>query len=387
VDFFRRHRWDIVGKWPYWFALSAVPIIMGLVYLQVHGLNWGTDFTGGSIFTYDFERPIVSGDQDAAGVIAKLRAGMPTASLQEAEIQVSGDRQVIVRTGATDDAARKADETALREALGATIGQAGGTPSLVQTDFVGPVVGTMLQANALKALLIGIILIVIYITIRYEFRFAAAGVAALVHDVLVLVSGMAILRLAIDASFVAVVLTILGYSIHDTIIIFDRIRENRRIHRGAVFADTVNASVMQTMARSINTVLCTLFPLIALYFFGGPRLHAFVTALLIGITSGAYSSIFMAAPLVVLWQARPSRARALAGGPSYSAPSRPRPTQAGDTSNGAGAGTTPPRSAIATIAHAQEAAQEAKRAERRERRQQKKTDKKQTGGKGRKKRF
>jgi preprotein translocase subunit SecF len=397
VDFFRRQNWDIVGKWPLWFGLSAIPIVLGIIFLSLYSLNWGTDFTGGSSFTFQFATDIVSADQQGASVVQKVRDAMPTEVLRDSEIQISGTRQVLIRTGANEDAARAADEATLKDALTKALGDRGGAVSRVGMDFVGPVVGADLQRKALTALAIGSLLIILYITIRYEFRFAAAGWLALIHDVLVLIGGMAVLRLVVDSSFVAVVLTILGYSIHDTIIIFDRIRENRRLHRGTPFATVVNASITQTFARSINTVLCTLFPLIALFFLGGPRLHAFVTALIIGLVSGAYSSIFMAAPIVVLWQGRRSYTRigsAIGAAPTASGGPRPRPAarrapSAQSVSGDEPAPVAPANTAMSTMARAQAAAQEEKRAERRERRQQKKSEKKPGGGpsKGGKRRF
>jgi len=385
VDFFRRQNWDIVAKMPYWFGLSAIVIVVGLVVLFTSGLNLGIDFTGGSLFTFEFERDITGPDQDAAATITKVRAGLQSADLQSSQLQIGGTRQVLIRTAALTDETRRAHEQTIQEALGAALGDRGGALSLVGTDFVGPVVGADLQRSALWALFLGSILIILYITVRYEFRFAVAGWAALLHDVLILVGAMALLRVELNSPFVAVVLTVLGYSINDSVIIFDRIRENMRLHRGAVFANTVNASLLQTMARSINTLVTTLFPLIALFLLGGQTIHGFALALIIGMVSGCYSSIFIAAPVVVVWEGRKARQRAQAVAAAPVAQPRRRPQRPAEPVTVQEPEAKTPDSAVATMQRAQHAAQEEKRAARRERRKKKSQKKKST--KGRKKRF
>jgi len=381
VDFFRRQNWDIVGKSPYWFTISALIIVTGLVMMFTKGLNLGIDFTGGSLFTFSFQSDIVGPGQDAATTIAKVRAALRPAGLEGSSILVAGTREVLIRTHALTDETRREHERILQDVLANTLGSIGGTVKLESTDFVGPVVGADLKRSALWALFLGSILIIIYITIRYELRFAIAGWVALLHDVLVLVGAMAILQVPLNSPFVAVILTVLGYSINDSVIIFDRIRENRRLHRGADFANTVNASLLQTMARSINTMVTTLFPLIALFLLGGPSISGFALALIIGITSGGYSSIFIAAPLVVIWHRR-ARQRAQLAAVTPAAQRRPQPARpapaAQPTPEVEPTATTPApvSSAVAAMQRAQEAAQEEKRAQRRARRKLKQSQKK-----------
>jgi len=174
-----------------------------------------------------------------------------------------------------------------------------GKLEILRSEKVGPTIGKELRRAGILALLIAIILMVIYITFRFEFKFALAAIGALIHDILVTLSIFSIFQLEINSSFIAAILTIFGYSINDTIVIFDRIRENLKKAKKEELIPLVNKSIKETLARSINTVVTTLFVLLALYFFGGETTKIFVLAMLIGITSGAYSSIFTASPLWV----------------------------------------------------------------------------------------
>jgi len=190
----------------------------------------------------------------------------------------------------------------------------------------------------------------------------------LIHDVLIVVGAMALLRTELNTEFVAAILTVIGYSVNDSVVIFDRIRENMRLHRGGEFVNTVNASLLQTMARSINTTMTTLFALIALFFFGGSAIHAFSLALIVGITTGAYSSIFIASPLVVLWERRQARAPAV-----VRRPAAPVAATVGKEAAGPSPVTAPATtSAEQVMKRTQQEAQEQKREARRKRRKQKK---------------
>jgi len=171
-----------------------------------------------------------------------------------------------------------------------------------RTEEVSPVFSTVLFANALKALLIAVIGILIYVWIRFEMWFAVAAIVALVHDCLFTIGAYSVLQIEINASFVAVILTVFGYSINDTIVIFDRIRENLRKDRNASLSSVMNASLWETMPRSINTVLTTQLTLLAIIFFGGVTIRDFALGMFIGILTGAYSSIFIAAPLAYVFK-------------------------------------------------------------------------------------
>lgn len=390
MDFFRKQNWDIIGKTWLWFTISGLTIAIGVGFWAVKGLNWGIDFTGGSLLHYQFEQPIAADPGEDIQVIGQTRRMLEGLGLGNAQIQVAGDSELLIRTGAVanDEEARARDQ-AIEAGLTELFGERGGAVTSLGRETVGPIIGEMLTRSAIQALTLGLALILVYITIRYEFRFAVAAILALVHDVFILVGAMAILQVELNTWFVAALLTVLGYSMNDTVVIFDRIRENRGIHRRAPLGSVVNASLLQTMARSLNTVLTTLFTLIALYALGGATIQGFALALIIGIASGAYSSIFNASPIVVVWYN-------LTQGRTGRAPARTRPTVAPDAAarlpeqaaamEEAGAEAQPARpSARQTMREAEAAEQERKREERRARRKERKKD---TGaGRGRKKRF
>jgi len=366
LDFFRRSNLDIIGRSKLWLIISLVVIVVGIASLVTRGMNYGIDFTGGTLMKYGFERSLTDSQHSAADVVARTRAMLVEYGLSKCQIQVSGETELLIRTATKDEdtAAQQAEQVAggLRELFR----DRAGAVNILGRDLVGPVVGKRLRNTAVLALIIGAILILIYIAIRYELRFGVAGVVAIVHDVLIVVGVMSLLGAELNSEFVAAILTIIGYSINDSVVIFDRIRENMRLYRGGRFADIVNTSLLQTMTRSINTTVTTLFALIALFFFGGPAIHAFSLALIVGIASGAYSSIFIASPIVVLWERGEVTTR-----------ERRRPAYVGaSASEGGGApkqitekeSEPEKKSSKEAIQQAREEAQEEKREERRERR-------------------
>ena len=317
MDFFRRQDWDIVGRTRLWFLISGIAIICGLVAWGVFGLNYGIDFTGGSLLRYSFATPLADTDAGVPAVLGTVRGILGEMGLAGSQIQVVGDERgeltgLYMRTPAVandEEAARR--DTEIVAALKTAFADRGEISDLGR-ETVGPVVGKELRNKALLALIIGCLLILVYISIRYEFRFAVAGIVALIHDTLIVLGCMAIFQVELNSGFVAAILTVLGYSINDSVIIFDRIRENMRLHRRADFGGTVNTSLLQTMARSVNTMLTTLFVLIALFVFGGGAISGFALALIFGVTTGCYSSIFVASPIVVLWEGKAARDRAQA---------------------------------------------------------------------------
>jgi preprotein translocase subunit SecF len=273
----------------YWYALSLLVILPGLVALlwhKVHDgrfLNWGIDFTGGSLIELRFHRAVE---------LPEIRNVLARYGLEAAEVRQSGPADFLIRT-------RELTEEEGRAIIGDLDRQLGGA-TLLRNERVGAKIGSELAAKALTALFLGLILMGIYITVRFEFKQGVAAVVALLHDVLVTVGLLALFWIPVDSSFVPAILTVIGYSINDTIIIFDRIRENmRHIRKGETLEDVVNASLWQTLARSINTVLTVLFMLLALYFLGGSTLRHFILTMLIGVVSGCYSSICNASPVWV----------------------------------------------------------------------------------------
>ncbi|WP_333871189.1 protein translocase subunit SecF [Desulforamulus putei] len=263
-----------------YYILSLAIIILGIVSLLTRGLNLGIDFTGGNLVELRFKNPTT---------VENVRAALADYNLEDSKIQSSGENTYLIRTKVLSQQESDKAFNGISEKLGGA--------TMLRNELVGPVIGKELTRQALLALGIASVLMVLYITWRFEFLQAIAAIGTLLHDVLVMVGMASLLQIEIDSSFVAAVLTIIGYSINDTIVIFDRIRENLRQNRKEELADLVNKSLWQTMARSINTVLTVVFVLLALFFFGGTTIHNFVTLLLIGIISGAYSSIFNASPI------------------------------------------------------------------------------------------
>jgi preprotein translocase subunit SecF len=328
-DFFRGRKWDLVGLRNLWFAISLLIIIPGVVAYFGKGLNKGIDFTGGGLVTYQLREPVRSGQE--ADTLARAR-GAVTPTKVEAQFQLAGTAgrvdQLLVRTrivaapGQDSDSVLSEQKGKLLPALERAF------PGIeeVAGEMVSPVVSQELITRAIWAVALGCIFIVVWIRLRYpSIQWSACALIALAHDVLVLVGVFALTQKEVNSPFVAAALTVVGYSVHDTIVIFDRIRENLRLRKGVTFADTANISLLETMPRSINTVLTTELVLIALYLLGGASLRDFTFAMIIGITVGAYSSIFNAAQLLVVMKNREERsiaARRTAGRPVREMPER-----------------------------------------------------------------
>lgn len=282
-------KFDIAGRAKIWFIISLLIIIPGLISLATRGLNFGIDFTGGTIIDLKFEQPVE---------ISKVRESLKPFGLDGATIQLSGESSDVARS--TDVMIRTTDleETQRKEVMAAIKSEVGGY-EVLREEKVGATIGGELIFNAVMALVISWVLIILYIAYRFEFKFGFAAVLALVHDILIVLAIFSFTQKQVDSSFVAALLTIVGYSINDTIVIFDRIRENLKLHfrRGGNVGELVNRSIYQTLTRSLYTVFTCLFTTFALYFFGGETTKDFAFALIVGFTSGCYSSIFIAGPL------------------------------------------------------------------------------------------
>ena len=280
---------DIAGKRKIWFIISLLVIIPGIFSMVTRGFNFGIDFTGGTIIDLRFEQPVN---------ITQIRDSLRPYGLDGSTIQLSGETSdvetstdVMIRTVDLEENDRKAVMSSIRSEVG--------NYEVMREEKVGATIGSELIMNAVMALVISWVLIILYIAYRFEFRFGIAAVIALVHDILIVLAFFSFTQRQIDSSFVAALLTIVGYSINDTIVIFDRIRENLKLHfrRGGDFNELVNRSIYQTLTRSLYTVFTVLFTTFALYFFGGETTKDFAFALLVGFASGCYSSIFIASPL------------------------------------------------------------------------------------------
>ena len=282
-------KFDIAGRGKVWFIISLLVIIPGLISMVTRGFNFGIDFTGGTIIDLKFEQPVA---------IAQVRESLKPFGLDGATIQLSGESSdvltstdVMIRTIDLEEVQRKEIMAAIREKVGGY--------EVLREEKVGAVIGGELIMNAVLALVISWALIILYVAYRFELRFGIAAVLALVHDILVVLAFFSFTQRQVDSSFVAALLTVVGYSINDTIVIFDRIRENLKLHfrRGGNVIELVNRSVYQTLTRSLYTVFTCLFTTFALFFFGGETTKDFAFALIIGFISGCYSSIFIAGPL------------------------------------------------------------------------------------------
>lgn len=271
---------DFIGKRKIWYAISLLIIIPGIISLFLQGLNLGVDFAGGNALQIKFEQEVA---------IEDLRAQLISMDMGSSKIQTMEGDSYQIKTTYMDQTTQDNLLNALETALGSF--------ELIRNDAVGPTIGAELLRSGLIALTIAILLMVVYIAFRFELKFAIAGIIALVHDVMVVISLFSIFQLEVDSSFIAAVLTIFGYSINDTIVIFDRIRENLHKVKKNELQGVINHSIKQSLTRSINTSVSTLILLLALFFFGGETTKVFVLALIIGITAGAYSSIFVASPL------------------------------------------------------------------------------------------
>lgn len=287
-------RFDIIGKRKIWYAISSVLIIASLFFMVTRGFNMGIDFTGGTIIDLRFEKAVNIND---------VRAVLNEYDLSNSTIQLSGENSsstesenVMIRTVDLEEQERKEVMAALTDKLGAY--------QVLREEKVGATMGTELIMNAVYATIISWLLIIAYVSYRFEFKFGISAVLGLAHTVIIVLGAFALTQRQIDSSFVAALLTIIGYSINDTIVIFDRIRENLKLHfrKNGDIVELVNTSIYQTMTRSIYTVSTVLFATFALYFFGGDTTKDFAFALLIGFFCGAYTSIFIASPLWVTFR-------------------------------------------------------------------------------------
>ena len=270
------------------FVLSAVLVGLSIILLFVPGLNIGIDFTGGTII----EREVDS--QVTAQSVRTVLDGMADLDLSGAVIQILDDsREFIIRTRTLESNQILAINSALDAQFGGLVER--------RTEVVGPVIGQELIRQALLALLIAAIGILAYVSVRFEYRYAVSAIIAALHDVLIVLGLFVITGREINSPFVAAILTVVGYSINDTIVIFDRIRENMGLRKKESREEVVNRSLNQTISRTINTSLTTFVVVLLLFIFGGTTISDFAFALLCGIVVGTYSSLFIASPIWLEW--------------------------------------------------------------------------------------
>jgi preprotein translocase subunit SecF len=290
---------DIVRNRKRWFILSGVVMVIALFGLIYQGINYSIDFTGGSLIQYENR-------SDATVEDVRELLGQAPYDRADAEIQLVGGNRLSIRTTSLTDLT--ADQrTQLVDALAA---QAGVSPTAISTQVVGPTWGEQISRQAVIGLIIVLIAITIYITLRFEWKMAIGAMAAMVHDVLITAGIYALTGREVSPATVIAILTILGFSLYDTVVIFDKIKENTEspsLVAKMTYEDIANFSLNHVLMRSLNTSLVVVLPILSLLLFGGDTLKDFAFAMLVGVITGAYSSIFVAAPILVVLKEREPR--------------------------------------------------------------------------------
>ena len=288
-----RH-YDFLGKAKYFVPISLVLVTVSILTLipQVRGLNPGIDFTGGTEFTVRFKEPVETAD--LRSVLAKISAGR--IDLSKSVIQDVAQKNTKVITTQLDVEANRD----LIDRIGTTL-QAQFPVEEISRRSIGQQVSRELAQKGWQAVLLAIVVILVYISWRFRLRYAVGAVAAILHDVVIALGVFVIFRVEVNLATIAAFLTIVGYSLNDTIVIFDRIRENLKLDRKGSIFDIINRSVNQSLSRTLNTSFTTFIPVIILFLFGGSVLRGFALALLIGVIVGTYSSMYIANPILCAW--------------------------------------------------------------------------------------
>ena len=269
------------------FSITIIFLLIGFGSIVTRGFNLGIDFTGGSIVDLTFENPVnVAQVRD---VLKEHDMGNSIIQLENSDGKTEAN-SVLIRTGVVEDTELRATMNDLQSKLG--------NYQIQRVEQVGATIGSELVQQAAMAIVLSWVLMIAYITFRFEFKFAIAAIIALIIDVLVVLSYFSLFQMEMDSSFVAALLTVVGYSVNGTIVIFDRIRENLKIHRRSEsLGEMVDNSIWQCMTRTIYTVATSLFAIVSIFLFGGETIHNFSFAMLVGFASGAYTSIFLAGPM------------------------------------------------------------------------------------------
>lgn len=287
-------KFDVVAHRKWWFTLSGILVVIGILAMIFGRFNFGIDFTGGTIIDLSFQQPVT---------VSQVREALKTDHLETSVIQLSGISQeasgetgkdVMIRTKSLS-----ADES---QQVVAHINDKLGSAEVKRVETVGAVIGSEVTEHTLLNVILSLAALVLYVSYRFEYRIALSAIIAICHDIIMVLGVFAFFHLEIDASFLAAILTVLGYSMNESIVIFDRIRENLHTHRKTdTYEVLANDSIKQTIHRSLYTLTTVLFATGSLYFFGGDTTKNFALVMLIGFTSGAYSSICVATSLWVTW--------------------------------------------------------------------------------------
>jgi len=284
MDLIGKKKFDFIKKRRIAYIISAVIVLVSLISIIFQGFNLGIDFAGGTLIQIRFDKPVST---------TEVRNVLSEFNLSQSTIQNLSENEFVIRTERIGSEQRKGILSAFRENLTDL--------EILRVETVGPVIGDNLKKLAFYALLFAFIGIILYITMRFEFKFSIISILALLHDTLIVLGIFSLLQKEITISIIAAVLTIIGYSLNNTIVILDRLRENIKFKTREPFENLINMSINQSLSRTINTALTTIIPILTLYFFGGNILSDFALALFIGMVTGTYSSIFIASPLLLEW--------------------------------------------------------------------------------------
>lgn len=278
IDFMAQRKWAAL--------LSIILCVLSLLALAMNGLNWGLDFTGGSQIQLNFSHPVN---------VNQIRDDLQNAGFKEAVVISYGTSKDVLVTLASQTAEAANQQDVMAKAITKVLPDA----KIQQMDYVGPQVGQELATKGALAIVVALLGTMIYIALRFDFRFAVGSTVALIHDPILILGVFSFFHLEFNLIVLAAVLTVIGYSLNDTIVIFDRVRENFRKLRKAEAVDVINQATNQTLSRTIMTSVLTLIVVFALFFLGGTMLHGFALALIIGIVVGTYSSIYVAGSLAL----------------------------------------------------------------------------------------
>jgi len=284
MDLIGKKEFDFIKNKKIAYSISVVIILVGLISIIFQGFNLGIDFAGGSLLQIRFDKSVST---------TEVRNVLSEFNLSQSTIQNLSENEFVIRTEKIDSEQRNEILTAFKENLTDL--------EVLRVETVGPVIGEDLKKSAFYALLFAFIGIILYITVRFEFKFSVVSILALLHDCLIVLGVFSLWQKEITISIIAAVMTIVGYSINNTIVILDRLRENMKFKTREPFENLINMSINQSLSRTINTALTTIIPILTLYFFGGNILSDFALALFIGMVAGTYSSIFIASPLLLEW--------------------------------------------------------------------------------------
>ena len=280
----------IIQKTKIWFGISLTIILIGIFSIATQGFEYGIDFKGGTIVEINMVKTFNKVDVD--NIVKKYLPDYQSVIVNNTSVQIKSSNT---------------DNNSITAMIKDITSKYKGS-SLTNNESIGASIGSETKSKAAQAVALAVVAILAYVAVRFEIKFGIAAILSLIHDVLIMLTVYSVFRFPIDSTFIAAILTVIGYSVHDTIVVFDRIRENQKFLRKADTVLLLNASITQTMARSINTVLTVLITLTSVFIFV-PSIRDFTGSLLIGITSGAYSSIFIASPFWVILKTRSDKKR------------------------------------------------------------------------------